>query len=106
MKPKLSKISDLPYKIHGKNVKVCNLKLNLEDDNSNENIEKYINKLLENIRTKIKGISSFQIQCKFSSGKTYTINSYQNIKEVFEMRDIDTLYQNVGDVIELNIFFS
>ena len=67
MKPKLSKISDLPYKIHGKNVKVCNLKLNEDDNNSNENIEKYVNKLLESIRTKIKGISFFQIQVKMSS---------------------------------------
>ena len=106
MKPKLSKISDLPYKIHGKNVKVCNLKLNLEDDNSNENIEKYINKLLENIRTKIKGIRSFQIQVKMSSNKSYTVNAFQDIKEMFEMRDIDLLYQNVGDIVELNIFFS
>ena len=106
MKPKLSKISDLPYKIHGKQVKVCNLKLNEDDDNSNENIEKYINKLLESIRAKIKNISSFQIQCKFSSGKSYTVNAFQDIKEMFEMRNIDAMYQDIGDVVELNIFLS
>ena len=106
MKPKLSKISDLPYKIHGKNVKVCNLKLNENDDNSNENIENYVNKLLESIRAKIKGISSFQIQCKFSSGKSYTVNAFQDIKEMFEIRDINAMYQDIGDVVELNIFFS
>ena len=106
IKPTLSKIIDLPYLIHNKKVKLCRLKLNEDDENDYENIENYVNKLLNSIRTKIKGISSFQIQIKFSSGKSYSVNSFQAINEVFEMRNFDVLYENVGEIVELSIFFS
>ena len=106
IKPTLSKIIDLPYLIHNKKVKLCRLKLNDDDENDHENVEIYINKLLNSIRTKILGISSFQIQCKFSSGKSYSVNSFQGINEVFLMRDFDLLYQNIGEILELNIFFA
>ena len=106
IKPTLSKIIDLPYLIHNKKVKLCRLKLNDDDENDYENIEIYVNKLLASIRTKILGVSSYQIQVKFSSGKSYSVNSFQSINEVFEMRDFTTLYQDVGDFVEMNIFFS
>ena len=105
IKPTLSKIIDLPYLIHDKKVKLCRLKLNEDDENDYENIENYVNKLLNSIRTKIKGISSFQIQIKFSSGKSYSVNSFQGINEVFEMRNFDVLYQDNGEILELNVFF-
>ena len=105
IKPTLSKIIDLPYLIHDKKVKLCRLKLNEDDENDYENIENYVNKLLNSIRTKIKGISSFQIQIKFDSGKSYSVNSFQAINEVFEMRDLNALYEGVGEIVELNIFF-
>ena len=106
IKPTLSKIIDLPYLIHNKKVKLCRLKLNEDDENDYENIENYVNKLLNSIRTKILGISSFQIQVKFSSGKSYSVNSFQAINEVFEMRDFTILYENVGEIVEMNIFFA
>ena len=106
IKPTLSKIIDLTYLIHNKKVKLCRLKLNDDDENDHENVEIYINKLLNSIRTKIKGISSFQIQCKFSSGKSYSVNSFQGINEVFEMKDFTTLYQDIGDIVEMNVFFA
>ena len=102
----LSKIIDLPYLIHNKKVKLCRLKLNDDDENDYQNIENYVNKLLASIRTKIKNISSFQIQCKFSSGKSYSVNSFQDINEVFVMRDFDVLYQNIGEILEMNVFLS
>ena len=105
IKPTLSKIIDLPYLIHNKKVKLCRLKLNEDDENDYENIENYVNKLLNSIRTKILGISSFQIQVKFSSGKSYSVNSFQGINEVFEMKDFTTLYQDIGEIVEMNIFF-
>ena len=106
IKPTLSKIIDLPYLIHDKKVKLCRLKLNEDDENDYENIENYVNKLLNSIRTKILEISSFQIQCKFSSGKSYSVNSFQDINEVFVMRDFDVLYQNIGEIVEMNVFFA
>jgi hypothetical protein len=106
IKPILSKIIDLPYLIHNKKVKLCRLKLNDDDENDHENVENYVNKLLASIRTKIKGVSSYQIQVKFSSGKSYSVNAFQGINEVFVMRDFDVLYQNIGEIEELNVFFA
>ena len=106
IKPILSKIIDSPYLIHNKKVKLCRLKLNDNDENDYENVEIYVNKLLASIRTKIKGISSFQIQVKLSSGKSYSVNAFQSINEVFEMRNFDALYESVGEILEMNVFFS
>jgi len=105
-KPTLSKIIDLPYMIHGKKVKIVKLKLNEDDDNDIDNIELLLNKFLNNIKTKVKGVKSYQIQVKFSSGKSYSVNSFDDITKEFEMRDFNTMYQDVGDIVEINIFFS
>ena len=85
---------------------MCRLKLNDDDENDDENVENYVNKLLNSIQTKIKGVSSYQIQVKFSSNKSYSVNSFQGINEVFEMRNFDVLYDGVGEIVELNIFFA
>ena len=105
-KPTLSKIIDLPYMIHNKKVKIVKLKLNENDDNNIDNIENLLNKFLTNIRTKVKGVKSYQIQVKFSSNKSYSVNSFDDITKEFEMKDLNTLYQDIGDIVEINIFFS
>ena len=105
-KPTLSKIIDLPYMIHNKKVKIVKLKLNEDDDNDIDNIELLLNKFLKNIQIKAKGVKSYQIQVKFSSGKSYSVNSFDDITKEFEMRDFNTMYQDVGDIVEINIFFS
>ena len=105
-KPTISQIIDLPYMIHGKKVKVVKLKLNEDDDNDIDNIENLLNKFLTNIRTKVKGVKSYQIQVKFSSGKSYSVNSFDDITKEFEMKDFDLMYQDIGEITEINIFFS
>ena len=105
-KPKLDKIVDLPYMILGKRVKVVKLLLNNDDDNNVDNIENFVNKFLKNVQKKNKGVTKFQIQCKFSSGKSYSVNSFDDITKEFEMKDLNTLYQDIGDIVEINIFFS
>ena len=105
-KPTLSKIIDLPYMIHNKKVKIVKLKLNEDDNNTIDNIELLLNKFLTNIKTKVKGVKSYQIQVKFSSGKSYSVNSFDDITKEFEMRDFDTMYQNIGEMVEINNFFS
>ena len=105
-KPTLSKIIDLPYMIHGKKVKIVKLKLNNDDNNTIDNIELLLNKFLKNIQIKAKGVKSYQIQVKFSSGKSYSVNSFDDITKEFEMRDFNIMYQDVGDIVEINIFFS
>ena len=105
-KPKLDKIVDLPYMILGKRVKVIKLLLNNDDDNNVDNIENFVNKFLKNVQKKNKGVTKFQIQCKFSSGKSYSVNAFSDITNDFEMRNFDVLYEGVGEMVELNIFFS
>ena len=105
-KPKLDKIVDLPYMILGKRVKVIKLLLNNDDDNNVDNIENFVNKFLKNVHKKNKGVTKFQIQCKFSSGKSYSVNAFSDITNDFEMREVDAMYQNIGEMVELNIFFS
>ena len=105
-KPKLDKIVDLPYMILGKRVKVVKLLLNNDDDNNVDNIENFVNKFLKNVQKKAKGVTKFQIQVKFSSGKSYSVNSFDDITKEFEMKDLNTLYQDIGDIVEINIFFS
>ena len=92
--------------IHGKKVKVVKLKLNEDDDNDIDNIENLLNKFLTNIRTKVKGVKSYQIQVKFSSNKSYSVNSFDDITKEFEMKDFDLMYQDIGEITEINIFFS
>ena len=105
-KPTLSKIIDLPYMIHNKKVKIVKLKLNEDDDNDIDNIENLLNKFLTNIRTKVKGVKSYQIQIKFSSGKSYSVNAFTDISKEFKMRGIDAMYDNIGVMDEINVFFS
>ena len=104
--PTLSKIIDLPYMIHNKKVKIVKLILNENDDNSIDNIENLLNKFLTNIKTKVKGVKSYQIQVKFSSNKSYSVNSFDDITKEFEMKDFDLMYQDIGELTEINIFFS
>ncbi len=96
-KPTISQIIDLPYMIHGKKVKVVKLKLNDDDDNDIDNIELLLNKFLKNIQIKAKGVKSYQIQVKFSSGKGYSVNSFDDITKEFEMKTFDTMYENIGE---------
>ncbi len=105
-KPTLGKIIDLPYMIHGEKVKVVKLILNEEDDNDINNIENLLNKFLKNVSKKTKGVTKYQIQVKFSSGKSYSVNSLDDISKQFVMKDFDTLYDGVGDIVEINVFFS
>ena len=104
-KPTLGKIIDLPYMIHGKKVKVVQLILNKKDDNNN-NIENLLNNFLKNVSKKAKGVTKYQIQVKFSSGKSYSVNSFDDISKEFVMKDFDTLYEGVGEIVEINVFFS
>lgn len=97
-KPKLDKIVDLPYMIHNKKVKVIKLLLNNDDDNNVDNIENFVNKFLKNVQKKNKGITKFQIQCKFDSGKSYSVNAFQDIETGFVMNEFDAMYQNVGEI--------
>ena len=105
-KPTLGKIIDLPYMIHGKKVKVVKLILNEEDDNNIDNIENLLNKFLKNVSKKAKGVTKYQIQVKFSSGKSYSVNSFDDISTEFVMKDFETLYEGVGEIVEINVFFS
>ena len=50
IKPKLESSRVLPHKIHGKNIHMTNFKLNPNDDNSNVNIEDFINNIKNNER--------------------------------------------------------
>ena len=104
-KPTLGKIIDLPYMIHGKKVKIVKLILNEDDDNNIDNIENLLNKFLKNVSKKAKGVTKYQIQVKFSSGKSYSVNSFDDISKEFEMKDLNALYQDIGDIVEINIFF-
>ena len=105
-KPKLDKIIDLPYMIHNKKVKLIKLLLNDDDNNDIDNIENFVNKFLKNVQKKNKGVTKFQIQVKFDSGKSYSVNAFQDIETDFEMRDMDAMYQNIGEIVEINVFFS
>ena len=104
IKPSVKGIVDLPYKIHGNHVKVAKVLLNKHDNNTHQNIETFVNKLIVNLRG--KNIKSFQVQAQFSSGKNYSINSFTDINANFIMNDFNALYQDVGDIDQLNIFFS
>ena len=105
-KPTISQIIDLPYMIHKKKVKVVKLLLNEDHDNSIDNIENLLNKFLKNVSKKAKGVTQFQIQVKFSSGKSYSVNSFDDITKEFEMKDLNAMYDGVCDIVEINIFFS
>ena len=104
IKPTVKGIVDLPYKIHGNHVKVAKVLLNKNDNNTHQNIETFVNKLLANLRG--KNINTFQIQAQFSSGKNYSINSFTDINADFVMNDFNALYVDVGDIEQLNNFFS
>ena len=80
--------------------------LNEEDDNDINNIENLLNNFLKNVSKKAKGVTKYQIQVKFSSGKSYSVNSFDDISKEFVMKDFDTLYDGVGDIVEINVFFS
>ncbi len=105
-KPSFGQIVDLPYMIHNKKVKLIKLLLNNDHDNNVDNIELFINKFLKNVQKKNKGVTKFQIQVKFSSGKSYSVNAFQDIATGFIMNDFDVLYESIGEITELNIFIS
>ena len=54
----------------------------------------------------LDGVTKYQIQVKFSSGKSYSVNSFDDISKEFVMKDFDTLYEGVGEIVEINVFFS
>jgi hypothetical protein len=102
IKPKLESSRVLPHKIHGKNVHMTNFKLNLNDDNTNDTIEDFLN----NIKKNLKGVSSYQIMVKFSSGKQYACGAWMSINNTFKIPDFNELYNDVGNIIELFFFLN
>ena len=102
IKPKLESSRVLPHKIHGKNIHMTNFKLNPNDDNSDDNIEDFVN----NIKKNLKGVSSYQIMVKFSSGKQYACNNWSNIDTMFKMPDFNELYIDVGNITEVYFFLN
>ena len=102
IKPKLESSRVLPHKIHGKNIHMTNFKLNPNDDNSDYNIEDFIN----NIKKNLKGVSSYQIMLKFSSGKQYSCGAWTTIDTMFKIPDFNELYVDVGNISEVYFFLN
>ena len=102
IKPKLESSRVLPHKIHGKNIHMTNFKLNPNDDNSNVNIEDFIN----NIKKNLKGVSSYQIMVKFSSCKQYACNNWSDINTIFKIPDFNELYIDIGNITEVYFFLN